>query len=105
MSEEDQLEMTTNTGETRSPFDIYQNRTERFGARASELKKKYERWSWYRLLVIILGAVAVYFMFGIHPLAGVIGLIALLAGFLTIVLRHLAIQKEQIYIRTAEEAQ
>ena len=57
----------------------------------SSLTQSYNRISWWRLAWIFISAVSVYYLFTIHPFAGIAGIITAIGLFLFLVTKHLNI--------------
>ncbi|MBI1224794.1 MAG: hypothetical protein GC192_06120 [Bacteroidetes bacterium] len=70
----------------------YAERGMRFQAEATELRSKYDRFSWVRLAVFLVGAGVVALLFTQHWLVGVLALLTFFGGFYRLMKWHRGIQ-------------
>ncbi len=76
---------------------IYESCTGRaanFQAEATELRSKYDRFSWVRLLVFFFGIGLAVLLFTVHWAVGIVALAVFLGGFYQLMKWHLGIQTE-----------
>lgn len=72
--------------------ELYQRRAEDFSLQASKLRSKYDRYSWVRLSVFLLGAGLVSLLFTLHWAVGAIAAVLFIGTFYRLMKWHLALQ-------------
>lgn len=78
---------------------LYQHRAEQFEAAAQQLRLRYIRLAFVRLVVFLVAVGVAIFLFSIHWLAGLGFVIAFLVGFYPFMQWHQAIQREEHHNR------
>ncbi|MBK8567995.1 MAG: hypothetical protein IPN76_32950 [Saprospiraceae bacterium] len=72
--------------------ELYQQRAKDFSLQASQLRSKYDRYSWVRLGVFLLGVGLVALLFTLHWAIGTVAAAIFLGGFYRLMQWHLALQ-------------
>ncbi len=79
---------------------LYQERKKRADSQAEHLAKRYQRLGWVRLIVFLASFAAVFLLFSVHWMVGMIGTFTLLIGFIAFVRWHQGIKRQEKHQRS-----
>jgi len=79
---------------------VYQERQQQATERADLLAKRYQQLGWVRLIVFLLIFAAIFLLFGVHWLVGMVGTLALFIGFIAFVRWHQEIKTREKHQRS-----